>query len=102
MSEEGGAALCSACEWDARASFDNRGVNAGEADVGIAQDGEKRVEDEGDDGGALADAADERYGNEEAEEGEAGDGLEDAGNAEGNSAQCGALHNEHAERDADE
>src|SRR5260370_31293042 len=59
--------------------FEDGGIDAGESDVSVAQDGEKRVEDEGDDGGALADAPDERYGNDEAEEGEAGDGLEGTG-----------------------
>src|SRR6266851_1031175 len=82
--------------------FKDGGIDAGEADVGVAQDGKKRVEDEGDDGGALADAADKRNRNQEAEEGEAGDGLENAGDAQRDGAQRWALHNEHAERDADE
>src|SRR5712692_9756207 len=80
--------------------FEDGGVDAGEADVSVAQDGEKRVEDKSDDGGALADAADEGDGNQEAEEGETGDSLEDAGDAQRDRAQRGALHNEHAERDA--
>src|SRR6266702_2506344 len=82
--------------------FDDGGVDAGEADIGIAQDGEKRVEDQSDDGGALAEAADEGNGNEEAEKGEAGNGLEDAGDAKGDGAQSGAVDDEHAERDANE
>src|SRR2546425_3995192 len=41
----------------------------------IAQDGEKRVEDQSDDGGALADAADEGNGNEEEKKGQAGNSL---------------------------
>src|SRR3989441_877402 len=82
--------------------FDDGRVDAGEADIGIAQDGEKRVEDQSDDGGALADAADEGNGNEEAEEGEAGNSLEDAGDAERDSAQSGAVDDEHAEGDANE
>ena len=61
--------------------FEDGRVDAGEADVGVAKDGEKRVEDEGDDGGAAADAADEWDGDEESEEGEAGDGLKNAGDA---------------------
>src|SRR6267378_6336110 len=82
--------------------FEDGGIDGGEANVGVAQDGEKSVEDERDDGGALADAADERNGNEEPEEGEAGDGLENAGDAERDGAPCGALDDEHAERNADQ
>src|SRR4029077_13276964 len=58
--------------------FQDRRVNAGEADVSVAQDGKKRVKDKCDDGGALADAADEGDGNEKAKQGKAGNGLEDA------------------------
>src|SRR6267143_2093963 len=43
--------------------FENPGINAGESNVSVPQDGQQG-EDEGDDSGALADAADERYGNE--------------------------------------
>src|ERR1700682_360169 len=82
--------------------FEDGGIDARQADVSVAQDGEQRVEDERDNGGALADAAYERDGNQKAEEGEAGDGLEDAGDAQRDGAQSGPLHNEHAERDADE
>src|SRR6266571_3167784 len=82
--------------------FDDGRVDAGEADIGIAQDGEKRVEDQSDDGGALANAADEGNGNEEAEKGEAGNGLEDARDAKRDGAQSGAVDDEHAERDANE
>src|SRR6266851_7608510 len=82
--------------------FEDGGIDAGEADVGVAEDGKQRVEDEGDDGGALADAADERNGNQEAEKRKAGDSLENAGDAQRDGAQSGALHNEHAEGDADE
>src|SRR2546430_7631046 len=77
-------------------------VNSGKADVGVAQDGEKRVENESDDSGALSDAADKRNGNQESEERETGDGLEDARGAQRNGAQRGALYDEHAERNADE
>src|SRR6266581_4511080 len=82
--------------------FDDGRVDAGEADIGIAQDGQKRVEDQSDDGGALANAADEGNGNEEAEKGEAGNSLEDAGDAKRDGAQSGAVDDEHAERDANE
>src|SRR6267378_4106053 len=82
--------------------FEDGGIDAGQADVGVAQNGEQRIEDERDNGGALADAADEWDGNQKAEEGEAGDGLENAGDAQRDGAQGGPLHNEHAERDADE
>src|SRR5713101_994842 len=82
--------------------FDDGRVDAGETDIGISQDGEKRVEDQSDDGGALADAADEGNGDQEAEKGEAGNSLEDAGDAKGDGAQSGAVDNEHAEGDADE
>src|SRR6266581_4262192 len=82
--------------------FDDGRVDAGEADIGIAQDGEKRVEDQSDDGGALADAADEGNGNEEAEKGQAGNSLEDAGDAKRDGAQSGAVDDEHAEGDANE
>src|SRR5216683_7073650 len=60
--------------------FDDGRVDAGETDIGIAQDGEKRVEDQSDDGGALADAAD----------------------AKRDGAQSGAVDDEHAEGDAKE
>src|SRR5216683_2043860 len=82
--------------------FDDGRVDAGEADIGIAQDGEKRVEDQSDDGGALADAADEGNGNEEAEKGQAGNSLEDTGDAKRDGAQSRAVDDEHAERDANE
>src|SRR5258708_5507462 len=82
--------------------FEDGGIDAGKANVGVAQDGEQRIEDERDNGGALANAADEWDGNQEAEEGEAGDGLEHAGDAQRDGAQGGPLHNEHAERDSDE
>src|SRR6266403_1184020 len=73
----------------AQAAGADGGGNGGDAD--------------GDDSsGALADAADERDGNQKAEEGEAGYGLEHAGDAQRDGAQGGPLHNEHAERDADE
>ncbi len=83
-------------------SFEDSGIYAGEADVGVAEDGEKRVEDESYDGGALADAADERNGNQKTKEREARDSLKDAGDAERDGAQRGALHDQHAKRDADE
>src|SRR5260370_20527845 len=67
--------------------FEDGGIDAGEADVSVAQNGEKRVEDECDDGGALADAPDERKGNQEGEGREAGGGLGNAGNAEGGGAR---------------
>src|SRR5713226_7397723 len=82
--------------------FQNRRVDTGKADVSVAEDGKKRVEDEGDDGSALADAADEWNGNEKSEESEAGDGLEDAGDTEGDGSQSGTLHDEHAKGNADE
>ena len=37
----------------ASAACEDRGVDAGEADVGVAEDGEESVEDERDDGGAA-------------------------------------------------
>src|SRR3989441_4439858 len=74
-------------------SFEDGGIDAGEANVGVAQDGEQRVEHESDDGGAFADAADERDGNQESEKCEARDGLEDAGDAERDGSKRGALNN---------
>ena len=65
------------------------GIDAGEADVGVAKDWEYRVENEGDDRGARADSADERNRNEEAEKREAGNGLENAGDAESDGTQSG-------------
>src|SRR6202158_790279 len=82
--------------------FKDSGIDGRQGDLSGAQDGEQRVEDERDNGGALANAADERDGNQKAEEGEAGDGLEHAGDAQRDGAQGGPLHNEHAERDSDE
>ena len=82
--------------------FENGGIDAGEADVGVAKNGQQGVKDERDDGGAAADAADERDGNEKAEEREAGNGLKNVGDAESDgSAKGRALHDEHAERDRD-
>ncbi|OLE97165.1 MAG: hypothetical protein AUG75_11525 [Cyanobacteria bacterium 13_1_20CM_4_61_6] len=77
-------------------------VNSGKADIGVAQDGEKRVENESDDSGAFSDAADKRNGNQEAEEGKTGNGLEDTRGAQGDGAQRGALYDEHSEWDANE
>src|ERR1700687_1790784 len=82
--------------------FKDSGIDGRQGDLSGAQDGEQRVEDQRDNGGALANAADERDGNQKAEEGEAGDGLEHAGDAQRDGAQGGPLHNEHAERDSDE
>src|SRR5439155_1207953 len=76
--------------------------NSGKADIGVAQDGEKRVENESDDSGAFSDAADKRNGNQEAEEGKTGNGLEDTRGAQGDGAQRGALYDEHSEWDANE
>jgi hypothetical protein len=56
--------------------FQDRRVDTGKADVSVAEDWKKCVQDERDDGSALADAADEWNGNEKSEESEAGDGLE--------------------------
>jgi len=77
-------------------------VDTGKTDVSVTEDWKKCVKDERDDGGALADAADEWNGNEKPEESKAGDGLEDAGDTEGDGSQSGTLHDEHAKRDADE
>src|SRR5260370_41427797 len=52
-------------------------------------------------GGAGPDAADERDGDEEAEEREAGDCLKNAGEAECEIAQRGTMNDEHAEWHAD-
>ena len=82
--------------------FQDGGIDAGETDVGIAENGKQRVKNQRDDGGAAADAADERDGNQETEQREAGDGLKNAGDAEREGAQCRALHDEHAQRHADE
>ncbi len=61
--------------------FEDRGLDAAETDVSVAENWKKSVEDERDDGGAAADAADERNRNEKAEEREAGNGLKNAGDA---------------------
>src|SRR6266850_4589743 len=82
--------------------FQDRRVDTGKTDVSVTEDWKKCVKDERDDGGALADAADEWNGNEKPEESKAGDGLEDAGDTEGDGSQSGTLHDEHAKRDADE
>src|ERR1700674_1333776 len=82
--------------------FEDGRIDAREANVSVAQDGEKRVEDQSDDGGAAADAANEGNGNQETEKREAGNGLQNACDAESDSAQRGALYHDHAERDADE
>src|SRR5580704_7760488 len=81
--------------------FEDSRINAGEADVRVAQNGEQRIEGEGYDSGALADAADKRDGDEKSKESEAGDGLENAGDSERDRAKRRALHDEHAERDTD-
>ncbi len=81
--------------------FKDCGVDAGEADVGVTENGEERVENESDDGGAASDAPDEGDGDEEAEQGEARDGLKDAGKGERDVAQRFAMDDEHAEGHAD-
>src|SRR5207247_7226090 len=82
--------------------IEDSGVKSGKANIGVAQDGQKRVENKSDYGGALADAADKRNGNQEAKEREAGNGLEDTCRAQRDGAQRGALYDKHAERNADE
>src|SRR5258707_2558139 len=82
--------------------FEDGGIDSGEADIGVAQDGKKRVKHQSDDGGAAADSANEGNGNQETEESEARNRLQDAGNAEGKPAQSRTVHHEHAERDANE
>src|SRR6202041_750964 len=47
----------------------DRGVDSGQADIGVSEDGEEGVENERYDSGAAADAADERDGNQEPEQG---------------------------------
>ena len=81
--------------------FEDGRIDPGEADVGVAQNGEKRVEDQGDDGGTTPDAADEGTGNQEAEEREAGNSLQNAGHTEGEGAQGRAMNNEHSEGNSD-
>ena len=55
--------------------------------VGIAQDGQQPRNDQGHDRGARADPSDERQRDQEAEEGEAGDRLHDAGGGEHDARQ---------------
>lgn len=78
--------------------FEDGGVNAGKADISVTENGKQSVEDKSDDGGAAADSADKRDGNQEAEEGEAGDGLKHAGDAQGDDAEMAMLHDKHAKR----
>ena len=85
----------------ASAASQDGDIDAGKADVGIAKNGQQRVKHERDDGGAAADAADEGDGNQESKQRQAGDGLKNAGDAERESAKGRALHDEHAQRDAD-
>ena len=82
--------------------FQDGGIDTGEPNIRVAKDGKNCVQDERDDGGALADAADERNGNEKTKEGEARDGLENAGDAERDGSQSRTLHDEHAKRNANE
>jgi len=82
--------------------FQDCRVDTGESNVSVAEDRKEGVEDESNDGSALADAADEGNGYEEAEEGEARDRLKDAGDSERDGSQSGTLNDEHTERDTDE
>ena len=82
-------------------SFQYRGLDAGEADICVAKNGEQRVKHQRDDGGAPADATDKWNGNEKSEEREAGNGLKYAGDAESYGAQRRALYDKHAKRHAD-
>ena len=70
--------------------FAHRGVHAEDADQGVAQDRQQRVEAQRDDRGALADAADERQRHQKAEQRQAGDGLRDIGEAQAQRRAPGA------------
>ncbi len=62
--------------------FEHSRVNPRQSDIRVAKYGKERIENERDDRGAASDAADKWNGNQEAEKGEAGDGLENTGEAE--------------------
>ena len=81
--------------------FKDGGIDAGEADISVAKNGEKRVQDQGDDGGAASNAADEGNGNKKAEQSEAGNGLQNAGHTEGEGTQGRAVNDKHTKGNAD-
>ena len=81
--------------------FEDCWIDAGQADISIAKNGEKRVQDQGDDCSATSDAADEGNGNQKAKERETGNRLQDAGDAEGQRSQGRAVNDEHAKGNAD-
>ena len=65
-------------------------------DQRIAQNRQQRVEHQRHDGGALADAADQRHGNQKAEQRQAGDGLHHVGESQHPGTPCGAARDQNA------
>lgn len=82
--------------------FQDCRIDTRKADVSIAENGKQRVEHERDDGGAMANAANERNGNQKSEQRQTGDGLEHTGDTQRYRAQSGALHDKHAKRHAND
>src|SRR5436309_966945 len=82
--------------------FEHGRIHTRETHIGVAQDRQERVNDERDDRRAAADAADQRDGNQETEQGKAWNGLENVGNAERSGAQGAAADERHPQRHADQ
>src|SRR5258708_11274265 len=71
--------------------FEDGGIDAGKANVGVAQDGEQRIEDERDNGGALANAGERWGGDWGAAGGEAWGEVGKGGGAQSRGWQGGPL-----------
>src|SRR5947199_4820623 len=76
-------------------------VHTGDPLVGVANDGQERVEDERDDGGPRADAADERQRDEESEQREARHRLEHVRHAQNGAPPRRPPREQDAQRHAD-
>src|SRR6185437_1919559 len=75
-----------------------RGVDGADAGVGVAQDGQQGVAGEGEDGEARGVFAEPWHGEEQAEEGERGDGLDDVGEGDDGAGEGFMAGEEDAER----
>src|SRR5208283_693164 len=81
--------------------FKNRRVDRGQTNVGVAQYRQQRVENQRDDRSAFADASNEGNGNQKSKQGQAGNRLQNAGDAKGQGAQSLVIYDEHPQRHAD-
>ena len=86
---------------EARRGLDHGRIDGDDPGVGVSQDGKQRVDDQGHDRRAGSDPSDERKGNEEPEQREAGDGLDDVGETEDGRREPRPAREQDAGRDPD-